>query len=216
MRSQEDPDTGLGIFNSYEGTMGILGMPGSGTGPHCDRHNAFNLLASVGLAFKLAKETSALGGWQRLLQAACAVWVCVSPACGRQLHEFLQELGFPLGLQTPFHFSREEWTAAVPDLAKVLEFQRKCGNGAHGSANVIILLQEPGHLVSIPPGWYHWVLNLRPNIKVAWDPTEPKRMHEYLVVWRDIVCGRIGPAMPADYTSTLDAFVEAVSNANLH
>jgi hypothetical protein len=87
----------------------------------------------------------------------------------------------------------------------------ECGNNdAKGYANVQILEQKPGDMVAIPPGWYHWVLNLHPNIKVAWDPTDTSLLHQYILVWRDIVCGTIGEAMNPDYAGTLFALASSV------
>jgi hypothetical protein len=40
----------------------------------------------------------------------------------------------------------------------------------------LMLSQGPGQGVSVPVGWMHWVVNLRPCIKVAWEVVRPQHM----------------------------------------
>jgi hypothetical protein len=181
----------------------------TGTPPHCERHDAFNHLMGVSCAAFKRSASPIVAEWQRQYPEAAAVWVCVSPAYGPQLSTFLEGLGYDGGLEY-FFTANGTWTA--PGVAAVKQFALDCGNNdAKGYANVQIIQQKAGGMVTIPPGWYHWVLNLRPCIKVAWDPIDPAMLHEYILVWRDIVCGQIGKAMNADYTSTLSVLAEAIT-----
>ena len=135
-------------------------------------------------------------------------WVLVSPEGGPELDAFLVEQGYEGGLKFPFKDDTSSWKA--PSLEAVQAFEGKCGRARNGHSKVQIIAQEAGTLVSIPLGWYHWVLNLRPCMKVAWDPTDPTLLHQYLLVWRDIISGQVGPAMPADYACTMSALMQAV------
>ena len=144
----------------------------------------------------------------RGIPEAWAVWVLVSPEAGEALHEFLVAQGYKGGLSFPFKDNTSKWKA--PSLEVVQAFEEKCGPGSNGLSKVQIVAQEAGTLVTVPPGWFHWVLNLRPCIKVAWDPTDPTLLHKYVLVWRDIVSGQIGPGMPTDYTNTLSALSQAI------
>ena len=103
---------------------------------------------------------------------------------------------------------------AGPSWEEVQAFKAECGcNRWNGTDNVQIIAQEAGTVVTIPPGWVHWVYNLRPCMKVAWDPTDPTLLHKYELAWREIVGKHIGAAMPVDYAATLRALVVAVTNA---
>lgn len=207
--TKEDKDFGVDITTNHASTMVTMGQSGTGTPPHCERHDAFNHLMGVSCAAFKRSASPIVAEWQRQYPEAAAVWVCVSPAYGPQLSTFLEGLGYDGGLEY-FFTANGTWTA--PGVAAVKQFALDCGNNdAKGYANVQIIQQKAGGMVTIPPGWYHWVLNLRPCIKVAWDPIDPAMLHEYILVWRDIVCGQIGKAMNADYTSTLSVLAEAIT-----
>ena len=133
----------------------------------------------------------------------------------QQTSKFLAKLNggkYKGGLGYAFPANAAKWV--VPSWEEVQAFKAECGcNRWNGTDNVQIIAQEAGTLVTIPPGWVHWVYNLRPCMKVAWDPTDPTLLHKYVLAWRDVVCKHIGAAMPVDYAATLRALVVAVTNA---
>ena len=214
LRKGENADLTPDEVSSCWSTMMILGWPGTTTNVHCDRHDAKNLLYGINLdpGVKLPDLTDLAMGillaWQEAYPRAWAVWVLVSPEAGEALHEFLVAQGYKAGLSFSFKDNTSKWKA--PSLEVVQAFEEKCGPGSNGLSKVQIVAQESGTLVTVPPGWFHWVLNLRPCIKVAWDPTDPTLLHKYILVWRDIVSGQIGPGMPTDYTNTLSALSQAI------
>lgn len=61
---------------------------------------------------------------------------------------------------------------------------------------------QPGDVVFVAPGWVHWVLNLCPCFKVAYDALLPQHWPHYIAVWRHIT-PLFGDANPNDYMAPL-------------
>ncbi len=57
-----------------------------------------------------------------------------------------------------------------------------------GRSSVLAILQGPGDIVQVPPGWPHAVTNLEFCCKLAWDYINTSHLSTYMVVRRDVAC----------------------------
>jgi len=101
LRQLEDRDISLGITTFAGSTMAIVGLPGTGTHLHVDRHDARNVCFGVRWDEEwLLDPTTA--DWKAEFPEACAVWVCISPKRSKELAALQRKRGYWAGLQHDF------------------------------------------------------------------------------------------------------------------
>ena len=66
-----------------------------------------------------------------------------------------------------------------------------------GKEYAVVLEQRAGVGVSVPVGWLHWVVNVRPCIKVAWELARPQHIAGAVQMHRHVRCKMAG--LPLDY-----------------
>jgi hypothetical protein len=95
-------------------------------------------------------------------------------------------------------------TSRLKDLVQDLNSQ----NGGEGAA--VKFEQKPGELVHVPPGWAHYVKNLRPCVKFAFDFYNPAHFPVYVRVWKHVVCPFFKGAQGQDYMAVQDVMRQAM------
>jgi hypothetical protein len=106
--------------------------------------------------------------------APLAEWYFIHPDCIDAWMEKLQRLGKTIatcpGNTSSSIANFRQWFQ---------EFQ-----AVYGSEKVFKVYQCHGQKVSVAPGWGHAVLNLRPNVKLAWDHCLSKNLRIYIASWK--------------------------------
>lgn len=173
-------------------TLVLLGGAGNGTGLHLDWTQAYNLA--------LALAGTDVGG-------VLATWVCIAPCAVAAADAWLRlvkseardEYLYPDGLRTKGKVMLDD---------NMVQQLRRHLIDLHGSNSVVVLQQRHGHVVFIPPGWVHQVVNQQRCIKLAWDFYEPLNFGGYAMV-HDMAAQHFGNAMADDYVS-INLIVEKI------
>ena len=99
------------------------------------------------------------------LGKSAAVWILIRPGSLERYEEALASVEFqakcPQGLD-PRSGKPDEQRLAADELARIM-----------GSVHCVQYYQQPGQMVTVPAGWPHLVVNLRDNIKIAVDVSQP-------------------------------------------
>ena len=77
--------------------------------------------------------------------------------------------------------------------------------GAKHLGKVFILYQKAGDMVTVPPGWIHYVRNERDCVKLAYDYFVPENFPLYIRVWRDVIAPYFEAAQ--DYMAAQDVLL---------
>ena len=108
------------------------------------------------------------------LQMPLAEWYFIAPSCIDSWMEKLRLLGKTL----------EDCPGKTPQsIAKFKEWFREF-QAVHGEQKVFTLHQCHGQKMVVAPGWGHAVVNLRPNVKLAWDHCLSQNLHIYITSWK--------------------------------
>lgn len=87
------------------------------------------------------------------------------------------------------------------------ELQDKAGVDSSGHRIVVLLRQFCGGLVQVPPGWWHWVVNMQPNVKLVLDGYVDSHFVAYMQSLLLVRSPHAQPTNPEDYTSIFTAVV---------
>ncbi len=83
-----------------------------------------------------------------------------------------------------------------------------------GRSSVLALLQGPGDIVQVPPGWPHAVTNLELCCKLAWDYIDISHLSTYMMVRRDVACKFfVGEDIADDYMAVAHILNAAIVKA---
>lgn len=191
-----------GINDIGLSTLVILGSTGTGTGFHLDWTQAYNITFSVGTA---------------VADSVLAVWTFINPLLISSADRWIKENLTGLGVPRPKKKARGEqqqskWLlgfASSPDhihlkgsdLDRFLEAMQKLGSEMGVDNPVVQLQQKAGEMVFVPPGWVHQVVNLSPNVKVAWDCYTADNFHKYAQLQYRIASKFFKRGMAQDYMS---------------
>lgn len=184
-------------------TLIMLGGVGTGTGFHLDWTQASNVAFSVGTTAVAAGTV--LAEWVFInprLVAEADAWVRNKLLTkkrkrmdGRQAFEHVPK--WPLGFASP---ASNRVHLKGNDLQLFLTYMRHLGV-KHGIRNPVVeVMQCPGQLVHVPAGWPHQVINVSPNVKVAWDYYDADNMHKYVQL-QSIAAKCFKDSMMKDYMS---------------
>lgn len=185
-------------------TLVILGGVGTGTGFHLDWTEAYNIAFSVGAAVAA--------------DSVLAVWTFINPLLISSADRWIKENLTGLGVPRPKKKARGEqqqskWLlgfAGSPDnrvhlkgplLDRFLEAMQKLGSEMGVDNPIVQLQQKAGEMVYVPTGWIHQVVNLSPNVKVAWDYYSPDNFHKYAQLQYRIASKFFRQGMARDYMS---------------
>ena len=125
-----------------------------------------------------------------------AVWYFVSGVHAKLLVEWLKARPGADG-RLPTHLSETDFEA----------FTKEVGAGA------VRVEQRAGDKVVVPRGWIHWVVTVRPCVKVAWEVMEPDHLADYVLIWRDITPHLLTHpelAVADDYMATLPTVFDSI------
>lgn len=187
-------------------TLIILGGIGTGTGFHLDWTQAYNIAFSVGAA---VAGNTVLSVWtfiNPLLVGEADEWVKQNvrvesqpppkkKARGRQQQQQSRwALGFASCSEDRVHLKGD-------DLDSFVAFMEQLG-ASKGIANPVVQVeQKVGQLVYVPAGWAHQVVNVSPNVKVAWDYYAADNFHKYAQLQHRIASKFFKEGMAKDYMS---------------
>lgn len=182
-------------------TLIILGGIGTGTGFHLDWTEAYNIAFSVGAAVAA--------------DSVLAVWTFINPLLISSADRWIKENLTGLGVPRPKKKARGEqqqvgksrWPlgfAGSPDnrvhlKGPLLDRYAEVGVGVDNP--IVQLEQRAGELVYVPAGWVHQVVNLSPNVKVAWDYYSADNFHKYAQLQYRIASKFFRGGMAKDYMS---------------
>ncbi|KXZ41080.1 hypothetical protein GPECTOR_836g70 [Gonium pectorale] len=77
--------------------------------------------------------------------------------------------------------------------------------------DVVYVCQAHGDLVTVPPGWWHQVINVQPCAKVAWDKWDPKDMFSYVQCIQLLTSAGCLEWLAHDYQSLEPVLVEGAA-----
>jgi hypothetical protein len=182
---------GLSVTSIYHSFLFLFGSPGCGSPFHVDQTSAVN----VGW---LALERDELE--TREYNDIISVWYFLNPQV--LLHDNLRDIFEDVceqetGHRNIFALQRD----APPGEGKVL-LPHSCMVSLQetlGHDMVIIMYQPHNHVVVVPPGWAHQVLNLRLGLKAAFDTLDGNKLFHYARNHRDILCPCVGEGNVQDY-----------------
>jgi hypothetical protein len=193
-----------GINDIGLSTLVILGGVGTGTGFHLDWTQAYNIAFSVGTAVTAGSVLAVWTFINPLLVGEADNWVkqnimVIPPppkkkARGEQQQ---QQSRWPLG----FAGSPDRVHLKGGELDRFLAYIQQLGSDLRIDNPVVQLQQKAGQLVYVPPGWVHQVVNLSPNVKVAWDYYIADNFHKYAQLQHRIACKFFRGGMAQDYMS---------------
>lgn len=196
-------------------TLVILGGVGTGTGFHLDWTQAYNIAFSVGAA---VAADSVLAVWtfiNPLMVGAADNWVkdiVIFPKKRARSGQQQQQVGksrWPLGFAGS---PNDRVHLKGSDLDRFLEAMQKLGTDMGVDNPVVRLEQRAGELVYVPAGWVHQVVNLSPNVKVAWDYYSADNFHKYAQLQYRIASKFFRQASAKDYMSVNMILQELSSN----
>ena len=87
------------------------------------------------------------------------------------------------------------------------QLQEKAGFDDKGRRIVVLLRQFCGGLVHVPPGWWHWVVNMQRNVKVVLDGYVDSHFVTYMQSLLLVRSPHAQPTDPEDYCSIFTAVV---------
>jgi hypothetical protein len=218
LRGREDSAALAAGITTYErSTMFALGQAGDTTRVHGDRGHGYNVAIAVTFkklhgstltALSTAKAT-VVEAFRALCPQALVVWVYIHPSVTKDFSAWIKKtFKATAGLGHDFSASKPRW--AAPELATVRDLQRLLGEDL-----VQIKFQKHGDVMSVRPGWHHWVLNLQPCLKAAWDYFSAEELHLHVEIWRELISGAYGKASNSDYNNVLLMIEHAVTHAPL-
>ena len=73
------------------------------------------------------------------------------------------------------------------------------------------LYQKHGDLVTVPPGWWHQVINSAPCVKVAWDKWDPNDIFAYMQAIQLLSAANCLAWLAHDYQSVEPVLVEGAA-----
>ena len=177
-------------------TLIMLGGVGTGTGFHLDWTEAYNIAFSIGAA-AVAADT------------VLAVWVFINPLCVGEADAWIKETIKTSKRKHSQSTQVSRWPAGFAssaedrvhlkgvDLERFLEYMHSLAT----PNPVVVLEQKPGQLVHVPSGWVHQVINMSPNVKVAWDYYDASNMHKYVELQHKLASRYFKGSMAGDYMS---------------
>ncbi|KAL3135234.1 hypothetical protein ABBQ38_006313 [Trebouxia sp. C0009 RCD-2024] len=113
-------------------------------------------------------------------------------------------------------FGRPEGTAGFKPSVEHFDAMYAFGDRhmVDGRSSVLAVLQGPGDIVQVPPGWPHAVTNLEFCCKLAWDYIDTSNLSTYMVVRRDVACKFfVGENIADDYMAVAPILNAAVVRA---
>jgi hypothetical protein len=189
----------------------MMGDELHGTGMHVDWSSAVNL----------AVDLSPPHDQQRL---PVAMWLFIPPtdeaiaAVNSVIRADPDGLGraCPNGLGLPADPDFLRGSADKQHNMRVLtpeQMQRIADSPEAAEHGVHIVQQHSWDEVTVPPGWIHAVVNLRPCIKFAFDYLAEQDLVKTAISQHFIASGIFGPIMATDYSAMSTKLVDEVANA---
>ena len=86
---------------------------------------------------------------------------------------------------------------------------------AYKPNSVVVIEQEHGDVVTVPPGWVHQVVTRQPCLKVALDKYLPDNYGVYALLMRTITSPVFGRAMSPDYMAICEIVGKELLAMNL-
>ena len=80
---------------------------------------------------------------------------------------------------------------------------------------VRIVWQHHNDVITVPPGWAHQVVNLKPCLKVAFDFASPSAMPVYAIVHKQVLSRLVGAANTPDYTAWIAGMEDVITEMML-
>lgn len=79
--------------------------------------------------------------------------------------------------------------------------QRLAGTDKVGRPIIMLIRQHSGQAVRVPPGWWHWVVNLQHNVKLVQDGYRDSHFTAYMQSQTLLRPFYADPTDPDDYSS---------------
>jgi hypothetical protein len=111
-----------------------------------------------------------------------AVWLLVHPAHLKEFQGWLKANGMHAVLVSASVTTRHKVLLTADDM-------RAAAKALPGK--VVLLEQRSGDQVYVPPGWLHFVVNVEPCCKLAYDSVRPCQLPDYVVA-HHTVNARVG------------------------
>lgn len=89
----------------------------------------------------------------------------------------------------------EGWLASMFSYCFLTADEMQQVQAALGDRYAVLLQQRGGQGVSVPIGWMHWVFNLMPCIKIAWEVARAEELAAAAVMQRRLRCKTVGQAL---------------------
>jgi hypothetical protein len=191
--------TAIGEFTSklqFRTLVMICLLPGV----HCSTRFHVDWAEGFNLAFGIKKSKGSV------MKGPVAYWIFVHPVAISDVDAWLIQEGLcaKQGLQCPpkdFNLTLDQWrkmkvTLGFVDIQKFIP-------------KVMIVSQESGEVVRVPPGWLHAVINVQCNFKVAFDHFRVSNLVKYITLWETIsttwttACSNV-----QDYMGVVQALVD--------
>ena len=110
-----------------------------------------------------------------------AVWLFIRPDSITMCNDVLKLHGFDNGFE-----SRDVSRLDEDSIWRVHD--QINAHDTVGIARAIVVQQYHGMRLHVMPGWGHYVLNLQPCVKLAWDVVHADRLHLYAANWKRNMC----------------------------
>eukprot|EP00887_Chlorella_sp_A99_P003934 scaffold11.g3934.t1 len=197
---------------------------GSGTRPHVDWSEAFNF--AVALITPGPEGEALRPRLERGERPVLARWLFIHPRLAQSASQLYKRMGYAAegfatpstakGSSRPRHKQARVGVGlgALPawacqgwvDCAFFDAVLARFGDVViEGEDAVAVLEQRAGDCVWVPPGWVHAVLNVQPNVKLAWDAFDWQNMAAYVESEQRIASGVTAGSNARDYMAVASA-----------
>jgi hypothetical protein len=99
------------------------------------------------------------------------------------------------GVANALTAEEEGWLASLFSYCFLTADEMQQVQEALGDRYAVLLEQRGGQGVSVPIGWMHWVFNLMPCIKIAWEVARAEQLAAAAVMQRRLRCKTVGQAL---------------------
>jgi hypothetical protein len=106
---------------------------------------------------------------------------------------------------SPLTPQEQDWLAYLLSSSTLSEVEMEGVEAALGTEYAIVHKQKAGEVMRVPVGWMHWVVNLLPCIKCAWEVVRPQDIAAALQTQLFVRCR--APRPPGDYLKIITAVV---------